>query len=75
MLRLLKNPNINNIEAFFQDEKSCYLVLQMNTGGELFDRIQRRGKLPEKAAAKLMKQILSAVVAMHDDFIRQSISK
>jgi len=36
-------------------------------GGELFQRICKRGKYSEKSAAKVIRQILSALRYMHDD--------
>lgn len=35
-------------------------------GGELFDEIQRKGNFSEKTAAKVMAQLLSAVVYCHE---------
>ena len=44
------------------DEKSkMYLVLDLVTGGELFDRIVARGHYTELDASQLMVQILGAI--------------
>merc|ERR1712141_411418 len=42
-----------------------YLVMELVTGGELFDRIVEKGSYTEKDAADLIKQVLSAVAYMH----------
>ncbi len=44
------------------DEKTkMYLVLDLVTGGELFDRIVARGHYTEQDAAGLLSQVLSAI--------------
>ena len=44
------------------DEKTkMYLVLDLVTGGELFDRIVARGHYTEQDAAGLLTQVLSAI--------------
>jgi serine/threonine protein kinase len=44
------------------DEKSkMYLVMDLVTGGELFDRIVARGHYTESDAAQLMVQTLEAI--------------
>jgi calcium/calmodulin-dependent protein kinase I len=42
-----------------------YIVTQLATGGELFDRICERGKFTEKDAAATIKQVLEAVDYLH----------
>ena len=42
-----------------------YIVTQLATGGELFDRICEKGKFTEKDAAKTMKQVLDAANYLH----------
>lgn len=49
----------------FEDEKDLYLVMELCTGGELFDRIIKTGHFGERYAASIMKQILSAVSYCH----------
>lgn len=42
-----------------------YIVTQLATGGELFDRICDQGKFTEKDASQTIKQILAAVDYLH----------
>ena len=46
-----------------------YIVTQLATGGELFDRICEQGKFTEKDASQTIKQVLSAVDYLHKNEI------
>lgn len=48
----------------FQDK--YYIVTELATGGELFDRICEYGKFTEKDATQTIKQILDAVRYLHE---------
>lgn len=43
-----------------------YIVTQLATGGELFDRICEYGKFTEKDASQTIKQVLDAVNYLHE---------
>eukprot|EP00919_Chromeraceae_sp_WS-2016_P010282 GHVR01024136.1.p1 GENE.GHVR01024136.1~~GHVR01024136.1.p1 ORF type:complete len:478 (+),score=95.70 GHVR01024136.1:115-1548(+) len=64
-MKSLDHPNIVKLFETFEDSKTIYLVLELCTGGELFDRIIGEGYFTEKMAATLMKQILAAVYYCH----------
>jgi len=66
VLKRLKHPNIVALLEVFEDKTKVYLVMELVTGGELFDRIVEKGSYSEKDAADLIKQVLSAVAYMHD---------
>lgn len=42
-----------------------YIVTELATGGELFDRICEQGKFTEKDASQTIKQVLGAVDYLH----------
>eukprot|EP00386_Alphamonas_edax_P005724 GDKI01018666.1.p1 GENE.GDKI01018666.1~~GDKI01018666.1.p1 ORF type:complete len:189 (-),score=62.78 GDKI01018666.1:87-653(-) len=65
IMKGLDHPNIVKLYETFEDQKNIYLVLELCTGGELFDRIIDAGYFTEKDAAVLMKQILAAVFYLH----------
>jgi len=44
-----------------------YIVTQLATGGELFDRICEKGKFTEKDAAETIRQVLEAVNYLHQN--------
>ncbi|CAD8109050.1 unnamed protein product [Paramecium sonneborni] len=69
MLQKLDHPNIIKIYEFYQDERFFYIVTELCTGGELFDKIRQEGSFSEKKAADIMKQILSAINYCHDEKI------
>lgn len=69
LMKKLDHPNIIRLFETFEDHKYIYLILELSTGGELFDKIVAEGLLAEKAAAKIVRQIVSALYYMHDHFI------
>jgi len=69
IMKLLDHPNIVRLYETFEDERLVYLVLELCTGGELFDRILAEGKFSEQAAASCVQQMLRAVNYMHQNYI------
>jgi len=66
VLRRLDHPNVVKLLEAYESKSYVYLVMELVTGGELFDRIVEKGSYTEKDAADLIKQVLSAVAYMHD---------
>ncbi|KAK8404722.1 hypothetical protein O3P69_007759 [Scylla paramamosain] len=66
VLRRLTHPNIVQLLETFEDKHKVYLVMELVTGGELFDRIVEKGSYTEKDAADLIRQVLEAVDYMHE---------
>lgn len=44
-----------------------YIVTELATGGELFDRICQQGKFTEKDGSQTIKQVLEAVNYLHQN--------
>lgn len=65
----LHHKNIIQLIEVFDDPECIYLVLELVTGGELFDQIVSRGSYSERDAAAICKQILEAVQYMHSNGI------
>ncbi|CAK9044583.1 Calcium-dependent protein kinase 2 (PfCDPK2) [Durusdinium trenchii] len=65
IMKILDHPNICKLYESFQDHRYIYLVLELCTGGELFDRIIEYGHLTEKQAALLMQNMFRAIYYMH----------
>ncbi|KAI8012894.1 Calcium-dependent protein kinase 29 [Camellia lanceoleosa] len=58
-------PNIVEFKGAYEDPKNLYLVMELCSGGELFDRITAKGSYSEKEAARVCRQIVNVVHACH----------
>uniref|UniRef100_A0A665U664 Calcium/calmodulin-dependent protein kinase type IV n=1 Tax=Echeneis naucrates TaxID=173247 RepID=A0A665U664_ECHNA len=67
VLLRLSHPNIIQLKEIFETDTDISLVLELVTGGELFDRIVERGYYSERDAAHVIKQILEAVAYLHEN--------
>ena len=65
MKRLHDHPNILKIHEVMATKTKIYLVVELATGGELFSKISRRGKLAEPAARRYFHQLVSALSFCH----------
>ncbi|KAJ5388099.1 Calcium/calmodulin-dependent/calcium-dependent protein kinase [Penicillium cosmopolitanum] len=65
MLQKLKHPHIVSFVDWFESKDKFYIVTQLATGGELFDRICDYGKFTEKDASQTIRQVLDAVNYLH----------
>jgi calcium/calmodulin-dependent protein kinase I len=62
----MTHRNILTLVDYFETMTSIYLVTDLALGGELFDRICRKGSYSESDAAHLIRQVISAVAYLHD---------
>lgn len=65
ILKKLDHPNIIKIYEFAQNDKNFYIVTELCTGGDLFDRISKDKFFGEDKAAMTIKQVLSAIFYCH----------
>lgn len=65
MLQRMRHPHIVRFEDWFESKDKYYIVTQLATGGELFNRICEEGKFTEKDASQTIKQVLEAVDYLH----------
>ncbi|EAZ51204.1 hypothetical protein [Cryptosporidium parvum Iowa II] len=65
LLSILDHPNIAKLFESFEDYNSIYLIMELCTGGELFDRLSHVGRFSERVTAHLIKQMLSAISYCH----------
>lgn len=59
-------PDITAYKADTNTQDKWYIVTELATGGELFDRICEKGKFTEKDAAETIRQVLDAVNYLHE---------
>jgi calcium-dependent protein kinase len=64
-MALLDHPSIMKLYNFYEDPKRYLLVTDICTGGDLFDCISDK-RMSQGEAAIVLKQILSALVHMHE---------
>ncbi|KAM6503587.1 Pkinase domain containing protein [Amanita muscaria] len=65
MMKLMKHPNIMRIYDVFEGEQELFLVLEYVEGGELFDFLVNRGRLPPQEALEYFKQIVYGLNYAH----------
>lgn len=65
MHHLSGHPNIVQLVGVFEDRHNIHLVMELCTGGELFDSIVSRGHYTEKDAAKVVRTMLKVVDHCH----------
>ena len=62
----LQHPNIVRLFDVYESEPRQYaMIMELASGGELFDRIQQRGSFSEQEAQFVMRKLLSALAYMH----------
>ncbi|XP_032792877.2 serine/threonine-protein kinase SIK3 isoform X2 [Daphnia magna] len=65
VMKKLKHPNIIKLYQVMQTDKMLYLVTEYVPGGEIFDYLVANGRMTEKEARRVFKQILAAVGYCH----------
>lgn len=66
ILNKTDHPNIVKLYEIFDTPTYLYMVLELLTGGELFERIVEKEHFSEKEAAVCIKQVTLAVKYMHE---------
>ena len=59
------HENIVKLYDVLQDDLHTYIIMELLSGGELFERIRQRVQFTEKEASSIMKSLLSAIQYMH----------
>lgn len=69
-IKFLKNlkdhPHILKVYEYYQDKNDFYIISELCSGGELFERIVKAGSFSEKKASKVLNQILQAIKYVHN---------
>eukprot|EP00904_Undaria_pinnatifida_P009768 jgi/Undpi1/5921/HiC_scaffold_2.g01195.m1 len=69
MLKRVDHEYIIKLEDIFQTEQAVYLVMDLVSGGDLFDRIVEKGVYAEDLAQELLFRVLTAVNYLHSQDI------
>jgi len=64
-MRLVAHKNIVELHEVMATRNKIYFVMEYVKGGELFDKIEKSGKLTEAVAHKYFQQLISAVDYCH----------
>jgi serine/threonine protein kinase len=59
------HPNISGLRDMYEDYSHFYLVMDLISGGELFDHLSNDGAYSEADAARLVFEIASALAFLH----------
>jgi serine/threonine protein kinase len=67
ILKLLKHQHIIRLLDVIHEEESkkIYLVFELVNGGDLFDYTIARGRLSEREARRIMREVVSGVAYCH----------
>jgi len=65
IMGLVDHPNVIKLIEVFDESKKMNLVMELVTGGELFDRIVSLGNYTEKDAAVVMSTLCNALDYLH----------
>ena len=64
-MRGIEHSSIIKLYEVFGDESYIYLVMELLTGGDLFDRLAKKGVYSECDAKSVVKQLLEAIDFLH----------
>jgi len=65
IMHKINHTNCVQLYEMFETSKKIYMVMELLTGGELFDRIVAKGSYSEREASDLIKDITSAIQYLH----------
>lgn len=69
ILQGIKHPNIVQVVDVFDTDDELNLIMELMTGGELFDYIIESGRLEEEVSRGIVEQVLQAVKHLHAENI------
>lgn len=65
VMRLLDHPNVLKLYDVLETSQHVFLVMERVKGGELFDYILQKGRLPRKEALRIFAQIVQGMEFCH----------
>ncbi|XVE71455.1 hypothetical protein DITRI_Ditri10aG0152000 [Diplodiscus trichospermus] len=65
IMKIVRHPNIVRLHEVLASRTRIYIILEFVSGGELFDKIDHRGRLPENECRRYFQQLIDAVAHCH----------
>ncbi|CAA7409881.1 unnamed protein product [Spirodela intermedia] len=65
IMKIVRHPYIVRLNEVLASRTKIYMVLELVTGGELFDKIAHQGKLTENESRRYFQQLIDAVDYCH----------
>ncbi|KAM4824412.1 serine/threonine-protein kinase H2 [Urocitellus parryii] len=65
VLRRVSHPYIVQLEEIFEAQDRVYLVMELATGGELFDRLIAQGSFTERDAVRILCMVADGIRYLH----------
>eukprot|EP01117_Protostelium_nocturnum_P020914 TRINITY_DN972_c0_g1_i1.p1 TRINITY_DN972_c0_g1~~TRINITY_DN972_c0_g1_i1.p1 ORF type:complete len:302 (-),score=101.29 TRINITY_DN972_c0_g1_i1:101-1006(-) len=65
IMQKLDHPHVLSMNEVFEEERTISIVLDLITGGELFEKVVERGHFSEVDASAIVSQIVGAVAYLH----------
>jgi calcium/calmodulin-dependent protein kinase I len=65
ILQRVHSPYIIQLKEMFETSTHLYLVMELVSGGELFDRIVEKGSYSERDAVRVMRQLFEGITYLH----------
>ena len=65
IMKLVDHPHVLSLKDVYESKDQLFLVLEHADGGELFDYLVSKKRLPESEAAEFFYQIMLAVEYCH----------
>lgn len=65
IMKLIEHPHVLGLFDVYENNRYLYLILELVSGGELFDYLVKKGRLTPKEARRFFRQIISALDFCH----------
>jgi len=65
ILKRARHPNVVQLIEEFETPQKLFLVMELVTGGELFDKLVQKGQYSERSASTIVRKICSAISYLH----------
>ncbi|KAG8374846.1 hypothetical protein BUALT_Bualt10G0038000 [Buddleja alternifolia] len=69
LTKLCGHENVVDLKAVYEEEDHVHLLMELCAGGELFHRIEKKGRLSEHEAQIIFKQLMEVLMYCHDNGI------